>query len=432
MPVTCTCIVCGTKFNVKPSKKDTAKFCSRECQYEYMKHRTGEWIIKICPSCGEPFEILKSKNKKYCSEKCNKERNEKYMFYNCDGCGEEMRIKKSLYQELLDGKRKSITCSYECMGKVKRTGHDIICDNCGKPFYRRQYHIDRQANNQQNNFCSVECEMEYKYKETHETRRCEICGIEFECYKKSTQRFCSPECNSEWQKTLTGENNSKFNRKEIECDYCHDKFYEKAYKLQKYNHHFCSVECRQRWYSEIWSQREELKERSRKTMLRELESGEISKTNSFPQQLIDNALKDLNINFEREKNMKYYCIDNYLTDYNLAIEVMGDYWHSNPIRFNSKLTRAQYNRISKDKAKHTYMKNYYNIEILYLWESDIIKNIDLCKNLILKYIKENGILDNYNSFNYIIDNNELKLSSNIIIPYQDMNISEYKHLYKDN
>lgn len=396
------------------------------------KEIRGERIIKICPSCGNSFESLKSRNKKYCSDKCNKERNEKYMFYNCDCCGKEMRIKKDLYQKLLDGKQKNITCSRECSHKIKRTGHDIICDNCGKSFYRRQYHIDRQNNNCQHSFCSIECEMEYKYKSTHETRRCEICGKEFECLKNSTQRFCSNKCNSEWQKTLVGINNKNFTQEEIECNYCHNTFFEKQHKIKNQEHHFCSVECRQKWYAEIWSQREELKERSRKTMLRELSSGEISKTNSLPQQLIDKLLENLNIKFEREKDMEYYCVDNYLSDYNLIIEVQGDYWHCNPQKFNSKITKMQYDRTIKDKAKHTYIKNKYNIEVLYIWENDIINRIDLCKILILEYINKNGILGNYHSFNYVINNEKLKLNKDIIIPYQEMNTKDYKYLIKEN
>nr|DAO32047.1 MAG TPA: DNA gyrase subunit A [Caudoviricetes sp.] len=31
MPVECNCIQCGKVFEVKPYKKDTAKFCSRKC-----------------------------------------------------------------------------------------------------------------------------------------------------------------------------------------------------------------------------------------------------------------------------------------------------------------------------------------------------------------------------------------------------------------
>ena len=114
MPEICSCIQCGKEFKVKPYKKDTAKFCSKECHGKYKKgKRKGEWVTKICPSCGKEFETLKSKEKKYCSQQCNKDRNENYINYNCDCCGKEIRIKKSNYQKLLDGKQKSITCSYE-------------------------------------------------------------------------------------------------------------------------------------------------------------------------------------------------------------------------------------------------------------------------------------------------------------------------------
>ena len=51
--------------------------------------------------------------------------------------------------------------------------------------------------------------MEYQHKERFEIRKCEICNKEFECSKISMQRFCSNQCNSEWQKTRIKENNPK-------------------------------------------------------------------------------------------------------------------------------------------------------------------------------------------------------------------------------
>ena len=51
-------------------------FCSRKCQCEYKKGKPkGEWITKICPSCGKEFITLKSKNKKVIViQKINKNR----------------------------------------------------------------------------------------------------------------------------------------------------------------------------------------------------------------------------------------------------------------------------------------------------------------------------------------------------------------------
>lgn len=427
MPGICNCIECGKEFKIKPYKINTAKFCSQECHYKNIQgKRKGEWIVKTCPSCGQEFEVLKSHDKKYCSEKCNQERNEKYMTYNCDGCGKEMRIKKTLYQELLDGKRKTIACSYECAGKVKHTGHDIYCLNCGKVFYRRQYHIDKQ----ENQFCSSNCQLEYQHKQKFEVRKCEICGTEFECSKLSTQRFCSNKCNSEWQKTIVGELNPQFTSVKMPCDHCGISIYVQQNKFEKQEHFFCGDKCRRSWYANVYSQTDEWREKKRIDAIRILESKIISQTNSKPQQLVDSILDNNQIKYEREKGIKYYCIDNYLDD-DLMIEVMGDYWHCNPLKFNQKMNKTQYERIPKDKRKHTYVKKYYNTEILYIWESDTYNDLLKCEKLILEYIKRNGKLENYHSFNYYLDENgDLKLCDKIVVPYQDMQCDEYKHLLK--
>lgn len=427
MPEICKCIQCGKEFNVSPYKKDSTKFCSKKCHNEYKTgKRKSEYIIKICPSCGKEFEILKSSKKKYCSEQCNKDRNEKYMPYNCDGCGKEMRIKKTLYQRLLDGKQKSITCSRECANAMKHTGHNITCENCGKIFYRRQYHIDKN----EHQFCSNKCQKEYQHKERYEIRKCEICGNEFECSKLSTQRFCSQKCNSEWQKTLLNEDNPNFKSIKMPCSYCGKEIYVKPFKFNIQEHFFCNEQCRRDWYSNVYSQTDEWREKKRSDAIKILESGVISKVNSKPQRIIDSILDKNNIWYEREKGIEYYCVDVFLEN-NLIIEVQGDYWHCNPIKYANNINKIQYERIPRDKSKHTYVKNKYNVEILYLWESDIYNDLKKCEKLILEYIKKNGKLDNYHSFNYFLNENEdLVLNTNIIIPYQDMECKKYQHLLK--
>jgi len=117
----------------------------------------------------------------------------------------------------------------------------------------------------------------------------------------------------------------------------------------------------------------------------------------------------------------------------LYIEVMGNYWHATPLRYNENkymLNKTQQKGLRNDKAKHTYVKEHFNKEILYLWESDIEKNLDMCEKLILKYIECKGILENYHSFNWELSGDQLCLRNNIIIPYQDMKFDEYKYLMK--
>lgn len=316
---------------------------------------------------------------------------------------------------------KSRFCSRECKNKSQRTGEDVVCDNCGKIFHRRQFHIDRGS---QHNFCCNECKGEYKHKNSIETRICEICGNSFECSKNSSQRFCSPECKNEWNKTLVGEKNPKYNRVETMCDYCGKIYSVKPSQFEKAEHHFCSMECRQKWYAEIHSQTDEYREMSRKRAAKILKDNQ-KNTDTKPQLMVNDILNNSNINYTNEKQFEYYAVDNYLDDYGLIIEVMGDYWHGNPIKYKTpnELNDMQIKRINLDKSKHTYIRNNYNIKILYLWESDIYKNTLLCEKLINRYIESNGNLNNFHSFNYKLINNELALSIDIIIPYQNKTIS---------
>ena len=154
----------------------------------------------------------------------------------------------------------------------------------------------------------------------------------------------------------------------------------------------------------------------------------MNNTNSKPQQIVDALLDKNNINYIKEKGITYYNVDNYL-DNDLMIEVQGDYWHCNPNKFQTKITRQQFDRISRDKSKHTYIVNNFNKEPLYIWECDTYKRESLCEKLILEYIQNNGQLENYHSFNYYVDDkDELKLNNNITVPYQDQDVGMYKHL----
>ena len=79
------------------------------------------------------------------------------------------------------------------------------------------------------------------------------------------------------------------------------------------------------------------------------------------------------------------------------------------------------------------LKNKYNIEILYLWEDDLYKNEELCKKLIQLYIRNKGILLNYNSFNYHLnEDNTMSINSEIIIPYQNRKVNTYKQFVIQN
>lgn len=138
-----------------------------------------------------------------------------------------------------------------------------------------------------------------------------------------------------------------------------------------------------------------------------------SKKPTNPEIIIMELMDKLNITYQFQKLDKYYWLDFYLSDINLIIEVQGDYFHCNPT-LNLKYNVLDKDKlITKDKRKHSYFRNK-GIEILYLWEYDIINFINKCELLITDYINKHGKLFNYHSFNFNTYENKLNINENLI------------------
>lgn len=296
--------------------------------------------------------------------------------------------------------------------KKKRTGLYIPCDNCGEQFYitKSRYAKDKT------HCCSKRCAFELKTKNVREYRTCIHCGRQFETFKVSKQMFCSADCYNIWQKgRKIGEENPKFTSVKVLCDCCKKEIFVPPHKMELSKYHFCSRDCRKKWYAEVWSQRPEWRETSRKRAISILKNGMTRE--SKPQLFVDKILEDLKVSYEREFECGRFSIDDYLFECGLMIEVMGDYWHCNPIKFpESEITDRMKDRIERDKAKHSYVIQTYGVEILYIWEQDC-NNYELVKALVDLYVASGGVLENYNSFNYHYDNNSISLNDEIIYPY---------------
>lgn len=74
--------------------------------------------------------------------------------------------------------------------------------------------------------------------------------------------------------------------------------------------------------------------------------------------------------------------------------------NDNVLYEKENLNKMQLKNIRKYKAKYTYIKKYYKIEILYLLEDDINNDIHKCKNIILYYINNKGKIDKHHSYQY--------------------------------
>jgi len=336
----------------------------------------------------------------------------------CEQCNTD--IYRTLYAYL---NNKNYFCSKECYDEWQSKEILMSCKWCSKEFYK----TPRQG--QENYFCSPECSTKYHAKERTKDLvivNCQYCGKEFERKEYNTGKiYCSEECSKNgFREKMSGENNSLYKeRLKVECDWCGEIFgeLESSYILSE--KHFCGRECQHEYHAKVFSQTDEWKDFMREEMLKRYSNGIFSHTKTYPQLLINQLLNDLNIIYDNEYECEYYLIDNYLIDYNLMIEVQGKYWHCDHRKYKEINYLTQVDNIKNDKSKKTYIYNKYNINILYLWEEDIENNLELCKQLILEYINSKGILSNYHSFNYNINNNVLNMNEDIDIPYMDYKIN---------
>lgn len=122
----------------------------------------------------------------------------------------------------------------------------------------------------------------------------------------------------------------------------------------------------------------------------ERKAGELKLKNkilTIPEQKTKVILQELNITFEEQKRFnfkdKYYIVDFLLPNENIIIEVNGDYWHGNPLIYQKEqLNNLQLDLINRDINKKNELENI-GYKVIYLWEYDLINNIDKCKSIIL-------------------------------------------------
>lgn len=281
---------------------------------------------------------------------------------------------------------------------------------------------------------------------------CECCGEEvsnnISVYLKNEYIYCSLDCywKDKTNKIRHGEDSPFYNRIKTTCTNCGKQLKiipNKYNETNQYgdNHNFCSRKCYSQFRSKYYINEkssmynyiytDEQKQKARNNLLNRLKGSD--KLDTKIQLLVNNVLNQNHISYERERKFDYYSVDNYLSSVNGIIEVMGDYWHVSPLRYNENgysINEMQQKQLHRDKIKSSYIKNQYDIEILYLWEKDINSNIELCDKLIQLYINNNRKLPDYHSFNWKLFDGNLVLNDKIITPYQDMCVDDYRHLIK--
>ena len=269
---------------------------------------------------------------------------------------------------------------------------------------------------------------------------CKECGQELIVRPSQYKKQKHFHCNVHIKHKPSGRDSPFYKQIEVQCTNCGNLYSVTPYDYNKVNrfgdnHNFCCQQCyweyRSKYYVEDKHsmfgahQSEEQKQRQSQLVTQMISNGIMPQTLTKPHRRINAILEMHEVDFENEHLEKYHSIDIYLPKYNLMIEIMGSYWHAHPLKYNiNQLTKQQEKSIKQDKSKHTYVKKYENIEILYLWENDINENINLCWMLIQKYIENNGMLNNYHSFNYHLDQNTLALNDILVTPFQEQNLTD--------
>lgn len=364
----------------------------------------------------------------------------------CDYCNKEFKrnyrkvdfFKKHSCKKCNHGKT---IISQEKKNKTNKNSTDIMtyCKLCGEETLKKKYEFKGHGEH----FCSRKCLGKHRFstnnpnpKKNKITVKCFQCGETTEEFpsvvEKNKWHFCTRDCYANFRsEQLVGENNPSYQGLKTNCEQCGVEIPVIRSKLVRNKSVFCSTECYGEYRSIHYSgvnhnqygtkKSPEQIEKMRMITAKLISDGKIPTTSTKINVAIRKVLKDLNIQFEEEKQFKYYTVDFYLPDSNKVIEVMGDYWHANPMKYNDydSLNEIQKKDIFRDKRKKSYLAKYYDIKILYIWEQEVNIDIELCKELI-KVFSSNAILDDYNSFNYLyFEQKELLPKKSYIKPYFD-------------
>lgn len=202
-------------------------------------------------------------------------------------------------------------------------------------------------------YCSKECF--YSNKPMHKTsitKECLVCHNIFtvpHCRKSAIT--CSKACSNSHQ----GRNKISFN-----CPICKQSKLLSPFFVKGRTRKYCSLKCR---------------DNDPKTKLRLLQMN-VNQMKKSPNRLELNlyeTLSSLDIKYIPQYivNNKF-AVDAFVPSIKLAIQVDGDYWHTNPNQY-SFLDSRQLKRVSLDKSQDAYMKKV-GINVIRFWESDIKLN----------------------------------------------------------
>lgn len=121
---------------------------------------------------------------------------------------------------------------------------------------------------------------------------------------------------------------------------------------------------------------EAAREKLSRANIDKIRRGVFKQTRSKPHLAMADLLTRMGLRFEEERGIWFYSFDFYLVDYDVYIEVDGDYFHSNPDRYpDGPQTKTQKANAARDKRKDSFCQSNA-ISLMRFWESHILRNPD--------------------------------------------------------
>ncbi len=132
-------------------------------------------------------------------------------------------------------------------------------------------------------------------------------------------------------------------------------------------------------------------EKMSRNWLSEKRKKSIEHYTSYLEDTFSIILLELHINYRKQKRIYGKLFDFYLYDYNILVEVDGDYWHANPALYEDKnLKDFQINNKKNDILKNEIAKKY-GYTLIRFWEYDIHHNLEQVKMKLLEEIRKHNV-----------------------------------------
>jgi hypothetical protein len=304
----------------------------------------------------------------------------------CEYCNKEFDTPIEEYKRLLNGKKKHACCSKICANRLtsrNNRGENNIkynsiikeCEYCGK-----KYKVNKCEENI-SKYCCKECMGKAKTKKSTIFLHCQYCGKLFPVLMGQLRffkelKYCSNKCRAEVRKK----------RVNLICVICGKSYWEHlAYSKKSV---CCSDECRYKWLS-IYSNKPENLERFRKQGAKSCLNQKRAYT--LPEKMVLEYLIKNNVEFEPQYPIgEILVVDFFLPEYNCILEVYGDYWHVNPLKYGEgkrPINKMQLRNKQKDIRRYKVLTKKYNYNFYSLWENDIKNNLEETMNKFFNYIE---------------------------------------------